>query len=71
MEGEERRRQVINALAPTPQDTEKIAKHFFDYTRNLIQERSIDLVGSKTRVVDLVREVLRTAPLRWAAGDIV
>jgi len=47
------------------------ARFFYDTTRKLIDLRSFALVGKKTYIVDIVRDVLRHVPVCWAASEIV
>ncbi|TFK65591.1 linoleate diol synthase [Pluteus cervinus] len=69
-EGVEVRRQVVNALAGSPEAIDKIGKSFYEATRKLINSRAATLVGGKAKAVDLVREVFRVAPVQWVATNI-
>lgn len=62
--------KVVGALAGTPEAGAEIAKFFFEKTRELINSNSFNLSGSKTRSVNLVRDVLKAVPIHWIA-DIV
>lgn len=66
VEGEEEQRKVTGVLA-----SDNIGSFFFDTTCQLINSNSYALVGNKTLVVDLVRNVLKPLSLSWAATEIV
>ncbi|KAJ4469566.1 linoleate diol synthase [Lentinula aciculospora] len=59
--------RVLGALAGTPESSAELTKFFFEKTQELIKSNSFNLSGSKTRSVNLVRDVLRTAPMHWIA----
>lgn len=62
--------KVLGALAGTAEAGAEIAKFFFEKTRELIKSNSFNLSGSKTRSVNIVRDVLKAVPIHWVA-DIV
>ncbi|TFK65597.1 linoleate diol synthase [Pluteus cervinus] len=70
VEGEEVQRKVIGVIAGSTEAVDKIGNYFYETTRKFIEARSASLVGSKEKVVDLVREVFRVVPLHWTAGEI-
>jgi hypothetical protein len=50
---------------------DSIGRYFYETTQKLIAEHSFTLVGGKTFGIDLVKHVLRTVPVFWAASDLV
>jgi len=62
--------QVVKALANSAESVGKIGKFFFDNTRELIENASYSPVVGKVLIVDIVRDVLKYVPLRWAATEI-
>ena len=71
VQGAKDHKQVISALANSAESVEKIEKFFFDNTRELIQTSSYSPVVGKVHIVDIVRDVLKYVPVRWAATEIV
>jgi hypothetical protein len=71
VQGAKDHEQVIKALANSPESVGNIEKFFFDNTRELIQKASYSPVVGKVHIVDIVRDVLKYVPLRWAATEIV
>ena len=69
--GTEEQKQFIGALAPSSEAVSKICSYFYNDTSELIKETSFSLVGDKTRGVNIVRDVLKFVPLRWAATQVV
>jgi hypothetical protein len=61
---------VYDVLFPTKESLDGVGTFFSDTIRKLIDSHSFTLVGGKICVVDLVRDVLKAAPVYWAA-DIV
>jgi len=59
--------RVLGALAGTSEATAELTKFFFEKTQELIRSNSFNLSGSKTRSVNLVRDVLKAVPIHWAA----
>jgi hypothetical protein len=69
--GSAEQKQFISALAPSPEAISKICSYFYNGTRELIEQTSFPLVGENTRAVNIVRDVLKYVPLRWAATEVV
>jgi linoleate 10R-lipoxygenase len=61
------RSQAIAALAKDSAAIDKIGEYFFDQTRKLLLSNSFSLVGKSTKVVDIVRDVLKVVPVMWTA----
>jgi linoleate 10R-lipoxygenase len=61
------RSQAIAALAKDTASIDKIGQYFFDRTKELLLSNSFSLVGRSTKVVDVVRDVLKVVPVMWAA----
>ncbi|KAJ3989347.1 linoleate diol synthase [Lentinula detonsa] len=59
--------RVLGALAGTPDASAELTKFFFEKTQELIKSNSFNLSGSKTRSVNLVRDVLKPVPIHWIA----
>jgi linoleate 10R-lipoxygenase len=58
-------------LQGEPGQSEKIAQHFYERIRNLIMSKSFTLCDKGVKMLDIVRDVLRYAPLHWAATEVV
>ena len=71
VQGAKDHEQVVKALADSPESVGEIEKFFFDNTRELIKASSYSPVVGKTQIIDIVRDVLKYVPLRWAATEIV
>ena len=69
--GEREQRQLLKALAETPQQVDAITKFFYENTKNLIAKESYTLVGGKKSGVDIVRDVFRVVPILWVATEVV
>jgi linoleate 10R-lipoxygenase len=69
--GEKEQRELIGALAGTPESAKKIGQYFYDKTKELVAARSFKLVGGKVGNVDIVRDVLNFVSLHWAATELV
>ncbi|KAJ7442287.1 linoleate diol synthase [Mycena latifolia] len=67
LEGDKQRREVYAQLFESPEALDKVGNFFRDTTRKLIGTHSFTLVGGKTCVVDIVRDVLKIVPVYWAA----
>jgi linoleate 10R-lipoxygenase len=67
---EKERKEVVGALAGTPEASKHIGQFFHDKTRELIGIHSYKLVGGKVNAVDIVRDVLNVVPLHWAAAEL-
>lgn len=63
-------KRVLGALAGTSEASAELTKFFFEKTQELIKSNSFNLSGSKTRSVNLVRDVLKLVPIHWIA-DLV
>ncbi|KAG1717309.1 heme peroxidase [Suillus paluster] len=66
----EEQKWFISALAPSPDAVSTIGTYFYNETKELIEQRSFPLIGGKTRAVNIVRDVLKVVPLRWAATEV-
>ncbi|GBE86547.1 Linoleate 10R-lipoxygenase [Sparassis crispa] len=60
-------RAFIGALTDARGSVDKIASFFYQTTRDLMLRESYTAVGSRTKNVDIVRDVLKHVPVRWAA----
>lgn len=63
-------RAFVDALLSAPASNHKIGAFFYSKTNDLMQSESFLGVDSKTRNVDIVRDVLKSVPVYWAC-DIV
>lgn len=70
VEDAKQQKEIYSPLFESQQSLDKIGTFFRDTTRKLITTHSFKLVGGKTCVVDIVRDVLKVVPVYWAA-DIV
>ncbi|KAG2157761.1 heme peroxidase [Suillus bovinus] len=68
--GVEEQKQFIRALAPSPEAISAIGTYFNSKTKELIELHSFSLIGTNTRAVNVVRDVLKYVPLHWAATEI-
>ncbi|KAG2132772.1 heme peroxidase [Suillus clintonianus] len=68
--GVEEQKRFINALAPTPEAISAIGTYFNNKTKELIEQHSFSLIGKNVRAVNIVRDVLKSVPLHWAATEI-
>ena len=69
--GEREQRQMFKALAETPEQVDQITRFFYENTKALIAKESFKLVGGKTSVIDIVRDVFRVVPIQWVATQVV
>ncbi|KAF5387399.1 hypothetical protein D9757_005780 [Collybiopsis confluens] len=60
-------KRVIGVFTGSPEASEELSKFFYSKTQELIKSNSFNLSGSKTRSVNLVRDVLKAVPIHWAA----
>jgi cytochrome P450 len=67
VESETEQRAVYNPLFESQESLDKTGAYFRDTTRKLMNSQAFTLVGGKTCVVDIVRDVLKVVPLLWAA----
>ncbi|KAG6919504.1 hypothetical protein DXG01_005094 [Tephrocybe rancida] len=70
IDGPEAQEKVYKALADSPESIDKIGRFFFDTTRKLVDSNSFQLIGKKTRGLDVVRDVLKYVPVYWAANEV-
>jgi linoleate 10R-lipoxygenase len=68
---QQEQKDVVSAIAPSHTVADKIGTFFHDTVVKLVKEHSYALVDSSTMNVDIVRDVLKYAPLHWAATEIV
>ena len=66
--GEREQRQIFKALAETDDQVDAITQFFFDNTKALISKHSYELVGGKTKALDVVRDVFRVVTIQWVAS---
>ncbi|KAJ2936955.1 hypothetical protein H1R20_g146, partial [Candolleomyces eurysporus] len=59
---------VTDALGGSPALVDKIGEFFYSTAKKLIDQNTYTFVGGKTKGVDVVREVLRIAPIIWLAN---
>lgn len=59
---------VTDALSGSSELVRQIGDYFYTTTKKLLDGGSFTLVGGKTKGVDLVRRVLRLAPVTWLAN---
>ncbi|KAJ7180686.1 linoleate diol synthase [Mycena filopes] len=67
VDDEKQRQELCTAVFGQKEILEDTGNFFRDTTRKLISTHSFTLVGGKTRVVDIVRDVLKLVPVYWAA----
>ncbi|KAF7294502.1 Heme peroxidase [Mycena kentingensis (nom. inval.)] len=67
VESDEKRKEVYTKLFGSSDSLDKVATFFRDTTRQLMASATFTLVGGKTCVVDVVRDVLKLVPVYWAA----
>ncbi|KAL4078615.1 heme peroxidase [Scleroderma yunnanense] len=63
-------KQFLSALAPSAEAVDKIGEYFYTKTRELIEQNSLPFIGTNTRSVNIVRDVLKCVPVCWAASEI-
>jgi linoleate 10R-lipoxygenase len=63
--------EALRVLQTSPDQAEKIARYFYEKTRELIISKSFAVSDQGFKVVDIVRDVLRYVPLCWAATELV
>ncbi|CAK5283072.1 unnamed protein product [Mycena citricolor] len=66
-EGDAEQKEIYTKLFNYPETENKIGAFFREKAGSLIAEHSFTLVGGKTAVVDVVRDVLKVLPVYWAA----
>ncbi|KAJ6581524.1 linoleate diol synthase [Mycena capillaripes] len=67
VEDEKQQKAIYSPLFESQESLNKVGAFFRDTTRKLIGTHSFTLVGGKTCVVDIVRDVLKVVPVYWAA----
>ncbi|KAK0238937.1 linoleate diol synthase [Armillaria nabsnona] len=65
-----RREVVVRALTEAIGSEDKIGQYFYSQTVSLMSEQSLRLVGSETRVVDIVRDVFKPLTVGWVATEV-
>ncbi|KAI0923759.1 hypothetical protein AcV5_009223 [Taiwanofungus camphoratus] len=60
-------RAFLSALVGAPSSPDNITSFFYRKTRELMLQESYSLVGSPTKNVDIVRDVLKFVPIHWAS----
>ncbi|KIY53364.1 linoleate diol synthase [Fistulina hepatica ATCC 64428] len=63
---QEKVRQLLN----DPSISQDILTFFADITEVLIRENSYKLVGGEVQALDVVRDVLKAAPIHWVATEL-
>ena len=63
-------RELVEALVGKGGNEENVKRFFFDKTRELMERESCRAVGSSTRTVDVVRDVLKVVPIYWACDMV-
>ncbi|KAI6149466.1 heme peroxidase [Pisolithus tinctorius] len=64
------RTQFLGALTPSAEAVQKIGDYFYKKTRELIEQNSVPLIGTNTRSVNIVSEVLKYVSVHWTAVEI-
>ncbi|KAJ7131370.1 linoleate diol synthase [Mycena epipterygia] len=67
VEAEKQQREICAPLLESKDSLDTTTAFFRDTTRKLIGTNSFTLVGGKTCVVDIVRDVLKMVPIYWVA----
>ncbi|KAI6023916.1 hypothetical protein PISMIDRAFT_470487 [Pisolithus microcarpus 441] len=62
--------QFLGALTPSPEAVQKIGDYFYNKTRELIEQNSVPLIGSNTRSINIVSDVLKYVTVHWTATEI-
>lgn len=70
VESDKEQQAVITVLS-SPDLLDGIGRYFYESTKKLIDSNSYTLVGGKVGGVDIVRQVLTTVPVYWAATELV
>jgi linoleate 10R-lipoxygenase len=69
--GEMHRKAIQQAIFHNIEHTGPIARHIESKTRALIHQKSFTLVGTNTRCIDIVKDVVNLAPIHWIADALV
>jgi hypothetical protein len=64
------KKEFLDTLAP-PEAIDKIGQYFHKKTSELIKANSCSLIGTNTKTVNVVRDVLKLVPIYWAASEVV
>ncbi|KAI6041268.1 heme peroxidase [Pisolithus marmoratus] len=62
--------QFLGVLTPSAEAVQKIGDYFYSKTRELIDKNSVTLIGTNTRSVNIVGDVLKYVPVYWTATEI-
>ncbi|KAI6041267.1 heme peroxidase, partial [Pisolithus marmoratus] len=62
--------QFLGVLTPSAEAVQKIGDYFYTKTRELIEKNSVTLIGTNTRSINIVSEVLKYVPVYWTATEI-
>ena len=63
-------RELVEALVGKGGGEDNVKRFFFEKTRELVERESCRAVGSSTRTVDVVRDVLKVVPIYWACDMV-
>ena len=70
-DGDNERDVIVKALS-SPESIAAIEKFFAENTLDLIKTASFSPIANKqTYLVDIIRDVFKYVPIRWAATEIV
>lgn len=61
---------MFDALVGAPGSADKLADFFYQKTRELMVSEAWTGVGSQTKSVDVVRDVLKYVPIFWASDMV-
>ena len=65
------RKALQQAIFHNIEHTTHIARHIESKARALIHQKSFSLVGTNTRCIDIVKDVVNLAPIHWIADALV
>lgn len=68
--GKTRQNEVSAALTGAAEGPDRIGTYFFETTRDLLKSNSVGLICTQDYVVDVVRDVLKVAPVMWACEEV-
>jgi cytochrome P450 len=68
-DAEKVKKEFLDTLAP-PEAIDKIGQYFHKKTSELIKANSCSLIGTNTKTVNVVRDVLKLVPIYWAASEV-
>jgi linoleate 10R-lipoxygenase len=69
--GEMHRKAIQQAIFHNIEHTGPVARHIESKARALIHQKSFALVGTTTRCIDIVKDVVNLAPIHWIADALV